>query len=215
MKTAKQNKMSYEEELMLFYDKYLNLDFDGNILLGIMKDMLNYAEEKEEQVEPAYISSLQKYVIDENDYPYLTPTTREYIQFFKESYLSINEDYGVYINSLGEITQFVFNNELSIPEQQELSKFTNQSIFIYLNYLEDDLTKEQARINAQNIILQNILTSKIYKAVYEKIEEKSILKALLFATANRPIFSYEESLNAKLDYAHEFKNNLAISRSLR
>ena len=67
----------------------------------------------------------------------------------------------------------------------------------------------------KDMILQNILVSKIYKAIYEEIGKTDLIQASLFALANAKIFSYDDELKGKLNYEKELKLDYPRLRSLR
>ena len=115
-----------------------------------------------------------------------------------------------------DVKSFEFDDSTNEIEQNELIKNIGLNIFEFLNKLTPGLDKDEKEEEAENVILQNVLSSKIYKAIYEKImQEENLMKASLFALANREIIEYEEELKETLDYEKLFVKKAIRSRSRR
>ena len=120
------------------------------------------------------------------------------------------------MDSVGNIEAFNFDGQVDEMEAKELNQNIGLNIFTFLKKLTPGLNQLDKKEEAENYILQNILSSKIYKAIYEKImQDGNVIKASLFALANREIMEYEDKLKENLDYENLFERKAAYSRSRR
>lgn len=208
---------SYEDELILFYNKYLNLGLGEGYLTELISRCAKLWSKKDLTKETNLSKrNLKKFSLSEEDYAKLPKLDQDFINFFYCTYLRVTNNYGVIFDSFGTIKSFEFDESISDIEQKELSKNIGLNILDFLNQLTPGLDKDEKLEEAENIILQNILSSKIYKAIYEKImQEENLMKASLFALANREIIEYEGELKESLDYEKLFVKKAACSRSRR
>ena len=211
MKVKEDNK-SYEEELIVFYNKYLNLGLGEGYLIGLTKKCAELWQKKgfKKENQNPFVS---KYEISYEDYASLTKLDQEFMNFYNFSAITINDDYDSIIDSFGTIIRFDFKKELDKTEEQELSQYVNQNILDFLKLLPEIPTGTLNQV--KDMILQNILVSKIYKAIYEEIGKTDLIQASLFALANAKIFSYDDELKGKLNYEKELKLDYPRLRSLR
>ena len=212
--------VNYEEDLIFFYNKYLNLGIGEGYLYDLMDRYMNCWKKKEQGMNPTNgsisIQDIPKYRLNEEDYRNFSRVDQEFINFYHTTTIEVNEDYDVVIDAYGNITKFIFKKELSSVERQELSAYINKNIFNLLHELPQRIELENAISAAENTLLQNILASKINKAVFEKIrKEENDLSAAIFGVANSKVFSYDDSLKQNLDYEELFGKKLSHSRSLR
>lgn len=213
--------MSLKDDLILFYNKYLNIGLEENYLLDLAKRCANLWKQKFTGLETVKEMKIKDFSFTEQDYASLSKTDHEFLNFYPISYIHMNEDYDILIDEFGNIRRIFFKQDLDIAEKQDLLKYINQSIFSLLHELPESIEQHNALNEAGNIILQNILSSKIYKAILEKIEEeeqdaeKKILMTSLFACSNIEILSYDARIREELDYESELNTKFVHSRSLR
>lgn len=203
--------VSYEEELILFYNKYLNIGLGEGYLYNLVNKLAELWK-KENQVA---IKNKNAKNFKSEAQPFLWKAEQDFFAFFPHPTLSINSDYKITLDAYGTITDFLFNHNLSDVEKEELSKNIGTNIFAFLQKLEPSLEQQDAIEAAENIILQNILASKIYKAMYEKLKKESELEANAFANEKAEIINFDETLKETFDYEESFKAKLAHSRSRR
>lgn len=208
---------SYEDELILFYNKYLNLGLGEGYLTELVSRCAKlWSKKRLSKTEDLSKKNLNKFCFNIKDYASLSNLDQDFINFFYCTYLRITSNYGVIIDSFGTIKSFEFDDSTNEIEQNELIKNIGLNIFEFLNKLTPGLDKDEKEEEAENVILQNVLSSKIYKAIYEKImQEENLMKASLFALANREIIEYEEELKETLDYEKLFVKKAIRSRSRR
>lgn len=208
---------SYEDELILFYNKYLNLGLGEGYLTELVSRCAKlWSKKRLSKTEDLSKKNLNKFCFNIKDYASLSNLDQDFIHFFYCTYLRITSNYGVIIDSFGTIKSFEFDDSTNEIEQNELIKNIGLNIFEFLNKLTPGLDKDEKEGEAENVILQNVLSSKIYKAIYEKImQEENLMKASLFALANREIIEYEGELKESLDYEKLFVKKAACSRSRR
>lgn len=213
--------MSLKDDLILFYNKYLNIGLEENYLLDLAKRCANLWKQKFTDLETVKEMKIKDFSFTEQDYASLSKTDHEFLNFYPISCIHMNEDYDILIDEFGNIRRIFFKQDLDIAEKQDLLKYINQSIFSLLHELPESIEQHNALNEAGNIILQNILSSKIYKAILEKIEEeeqdaeKKILMTSLFACSNIEILSYDARIREELDYESELNTKFVHSRSLR
>ncbi len=207
----------YEDELILFYNKYLSIGLGEGYLSGLINRCATLWLKKEiPEDKKLTAKNLRHFSINSKDYARLPKLDQDFINFFYRTYMRIDDKYGVIMDSLGNIEAFNFDGKASEVEMVELNQNIGLNIFTFLNKLVPGLNEIDKREEAENYILQNILSSKIYKAIYEKImQEGGIVKASIFALANAEIMEYEDKLKENLDYENIFPRKAAYSRSRR
>ena len=210
-------QLSYEEELILFYNKYLNTGlWEGYspILVNMCVKLWN--EKESRKVKNLREEDLQRLSFNSKDFASLSNLDRDFLSFYPVINLNITKDYSILMDSLGNIKKFQFKSYVDLAEEKELKENVGRSIFEFLNKFENSSDIQSFQEIAENAILQNILVSKIYKAIYEKLEkEKGIVKASLFALANASIISCDEKLQKMFNYEELFQSKLTYTRSRR
>ena len=199
-----EKNMSCEEELLLFYNKYLNVGIGEGFLLELAR---KYAQNWQ----------IQKSESEENNPSVLfNQLELDFLEFNKFKSVRLAEDYTILIDSLGNIINFLFNENIDLVEKTELERYLHKNIFKLLESLPLDERSIQVKEEVQNMILQNILASKIRKLVFEIIKaSKGYLAATHFKNKNANLMNYEEMLKDELDFEELFANKLVFSRSLR
>ena len=199
-----EKNMSCEEELLLFYNKYLNVGIGEGFLLELAR---KYAQNWQ----------IQKSESEENNPSVLfNQLELDFLAFNKFKSVRLAEDYTILIDSLGNIINFLFNENIDLVEKTELERYLHKNIFKLLESLPLDERSIQVKEEVQNMILQNILASKIRKLVFEIIKaSKGYLAATHFKNKNANLMNYEEMLKDELDFEELFVNKLVFSRSLR
>ena len=199
-----EKNMSCEEELLLFYNKYLNVGIGEGFLLELAR---KYAQNWQ----------IQKSESEENNPSVLfNQLELDFLAFNKFKSVRLAEDYTILIDSLGNIINFLFNENIDLVEKTELERYLHKNIFKLLESLPLDERSIQVKEEVQNMILQNILASKIRKLVFEIIKaSKGYLAATHFKNKNANLMNYEEMLKDELDFEKLFANKLVFSRSLR
>ena len=210
-------QLSYEEELILFYNKYLNTGLWEGYLPILVNKCINLWNEKESRkVKNLREEDLQRLSFNSKDFASLSNLDRDFLSFYPVINLNITKDYSILMDSLGNIKKFQFKSYVDLAEEKELKENVGRSIFEFLNKFENSSDIQSVQEIAENAILQNILVSKIYKAIYEKLEkEKGIVKASLFALANASIISCDEKLQKMFNYEELFQSKLTYTRSHR
>ena len=210
-------QLSYEEELILFYNKYLNTGLWEGYLPILVNKCINLWNEKESRkVKNLREEDLQRLSFNSKDFASLSNLDRDFLSFYPVINLNITKDYSILMDSLGNIKKFQFKSYVDLAEEKELKENVGRSIFEFLNKFENSSDIQSVQEIAENAILQNILVSKIYKAIYEKLEkEKGIVKASLFALANASIISCDEKLQKMFNYEELFQSKLTYTRSRR
>ena len=209
--------MSYENELILFYNKYLSIGLGEGYLSGLINRCATLWLKKEmPKGKKPTKKNLRNFSINSEDYASLSKLDQDFINFFYRTYMRIDDKSGVIMDSVGNIEAFNFDGQVDEMEAKELNQNIGLNIFTFLNKLTPGLNQLDKKEEAENYILQNILSSKIYKAIYEKImQDGNVIKASLFALANREIMEYEDKLKENLDYENLFEKKAAYSRSRR
>lgn len=208
--------MSFEEELVLFYNKYLNIGLEENYLVELVNRYLKIWKQKKINKDNLSNIDIKSFTFSDEDYNKFSKLDQEFLNFYHLSCIKINEDFDIVIDAFGNICRFIFKTELDIAEKQALCQYLNQNIFTFLASLPNNLENQEIFVEVENIILQNILASKIFKAIYERIAlESDLIQASVFALANSKIFNYDNELKEKLNYEELFKTKLAYSRSRR
>ena len=199
-----EKNMSCEEELLLFYNKYLNVGIGEGFLLELAR---KYAQNWQ----------IQKSESEENNPSVLfNQLELDFLAFNKFKSVRLAEDYTILIDSLGNIINFLFNENIDLVEKTELERYIHKNIFKLLESLPLDERSIQVKEEVQNMILQNILASKIRKLVFEIIKaSKGYLAATHFKNKNANLMNYEVMLKDELDFEELFANKLVFSRSLR
>lgn len=209
--------MSYENELILFYNKYLSIGLGEGYLSGLINRCATLWLKKEmPKGKKLTKKNLRNFSINSEDYASLSKLDQDFINFFYRTYMRIDDKSGVIMDSVGNIEAFNFDGQVDEMEAKELNQNIGLNIFTFLNKLTPGLNQLDKKEEAENYILQNILSSKIYKAIYEKImQDGNVIKASLFALTNREIMEYEDKLKENLDYENLFERKAAYSRSRR
>ena len=199
MKTISKS-VSYQEDLILFFNRFLNLEANDSFLISLVERLTKYWVEKleEEQERTEKFSNLDQ----------------EFFKFYESATLEINEQYDVIIDSYGSIIYFILKKERTKEEINNLYRNLNTNIFSFFALINEPKYKESFQ-QAENIILQNILVSKITKAIAEQLRMIDEITAARFILANKEKFCYDDNLKNSLDYEEQFKSKLIRSRSLR
>ena len=194
-----EKNMSCEEELLLFYNKYLNVGIGEGFLLELAR---KYAQNWQ----------IQKSESEENNPSVLfNQLELDFLAFNKFKSVRLAEDYTILIDSLGNIINFLFNENIDLVEKTELERYIHKNIFKLLESLPLDERSIQVKEEVQNMILQNILASKIRKLVFEIIKaSKGYLAATHFKNKNANLMNYEEMLKDELDFEELFANKLVF-----
>ena len=194
-----EKNMSCEEELLLFYNKYLNVGIGEGFLLELAR---KYAQNWQ----------IQKSESEENNPSVLfNQLELDFLAFNKFKSVRLAEDYTILIDSLGNIINFLFNENIDLVEKTELERYIHKNIFKLLESLPLDERSIQVKEEVQNMI-----ASKIRKLVFEIIKaSKGYLAATHFKNKNANLMNYEEMLKDELDFEELFANKLVFSRSLR
>ncbi len=202
------------EDLKLFYNKYLNIGLSDRYFDDLINRYFSIWCSK--YVDTTNLNAISKASFSEKDYSKLLKNDREFLNFIPFTCVKGGEYYDIVIDSFGNISKFVFNAKSDISERQILQQYINQSIYSLLANFPDTLEKQEMLVEVENAILQNVLVSKIFKAVYEKIVfERNLVDASIFALANAKIFSYEDSLQEFINYEDLFRTKLVNSLSRR
>ena len=213
--------MSYKDELVLFYNKYLNIGIGEMYLTRLVKKYHKIWMSKKEKVDCSIQSRtvFQKaYLLkmNEQDYHLFNKMEQEFVNFYPTSLIEVNETYDVVIDQMGMIRAFFYKTEVTVKEKSELESFIGANIFSFLDVVTLGTQKEAALKAAEDVILQNVLASKIARAVFEEIaHEENQLSASLFAVTNADLFQYEDDLALVFNYEERFSNKLSRVRSLR
>lgn len=206
---------SFIEELKLFYNKYLNIGLGDQYLEGLIKRYTLMLDAKKDLSNSTSLT-MEEFTFSEDDYKNFSKIDQEFLNFIPFSCISLNDKIDIVIDAYGNINRFIYKKNLDLPEKQELNNHLHQSIFNFLEEQANNYEYLDVYEEAENIILQNLLVSKIFKAIYEAIvSENNLIEASIFILANPKIFSYEDNLNKLINYEELFKNKLAYSRSRR
>lgn len=206
--------MSFEEELMLFYNKYLFLDLGEGFLTDLIKKCVILWENKREKHHD--LNHLEDFRFTYEDYNTFYKTERDFLNFYPTACIKLADNYSAIINEMGNIKEFVFDSNMTKEEEIELNKYLHMHILDFIRMLPDSYDKSNALEEAEEILLQNILTSKIYKVVYEVIRKKrGLTDATLFALANNKIVKYDDEMQKMIKYDESFKTRAAMMRSRR
>lgn len=217
------NYTSEEDNLILFYNKYLNAGKVGEDYF--FKLIANYVDawqtkmktvKKLDQDPQLLGETLNKLKISEEDIKTISYFDHDFQVFYQANYIRINEDYGVIVDAYANIIRFDFYKDLDWSEISMLYKYINKNIFTLLSKLERNIGVIEASEQAKDMLLQNLLVSKLEQAVYSVIKERNgNLQASLFAVANAEIFDYENRLADELDYEAILRSKQSCSRSRR
>ncbi len=217
------NYTSEEDNLILFYNKYLNAGKVGEDYF--FKLIANYVDawqakmktvQKLDQDPQLLGETLNKLKISEEDIKTISYFDHDFQVFYQANYIRINEDYGVIVDAYANIIRFDFYKDLDWSEISMLYKYINKNIFTLLSKLERNIGVIEASEQAKDMLLQNLLVSKLEQAVYSVIKERNgNLQASLFAVANAEIFDYENRLADELDYEAILRSKQSCSRSRR
>ena len=207
----------YEKALLLFYNKYLSIGLGEGYLSGLINRCATLWLKKEmPKGKNLSQKNLHHFSINSEDYASLSKLDQDFINFYYRTYIRVDNKYGVIMDSVGNIEDFHFDEQVDEMEAKELNRNIGLNIFTFISKLTPGLNQLDKKEEAENYILQNILSSKIYKAIYEKImQEGNVIKASLFALANREIMEYEDKLKENLDYENLFERKATYSRSRR
>lgn len=199
-----EKNMSYEEELLLFYNKYLNVGIGEGFLLELARKYAQSWQDQKPESEKNNPSIL------------FNQLELDFLEFNEFKVISFTDDYTIIIDSIGNIINFLFKANFDPVQKVELEKYLNKSIFKLLESLPSDEKTMQIKEDVQNMILQNILASKIRKLIFEIIKASNgYLAATHFKNKNAKLMNYEEMLKNELDFDELFANKLVFSRSLR
>lgn len=195
------NKNSIED-LLLFYNKYLNVEIGEGFLLELVKKCATTHQLQE-------ISAKDTSII-------FNQLELEFLAFHHFKSIELAKDYTIIIDSMGHITNFLFKPGFDLAEKEELKKYINNSIFNFLESIPVSDEQIASKEEVQNMILQNIFVSKISKATYEQIKIRDgLLASTRFMNKNSEIINYEDQLTSELNFEELFANKLIFSRSLR
>lgn len=195
------NKNSIED-LLLFYNKYLNVGIGEGFLLELVKKCATTHQLQE-------ISAKDTSII-------FNQLELEFLAFHHFKSIELAKDYTIIIDSMGHITNFLFKPGFDLAEKEELKKYINNSVFNFLESIPVSDEQIASKEEVQNMILQNIFVSKISKATYEQIKIRDgLLASTRFMNKNSEIINYEDQLTSELNFEELFANKLIFSRSLR
>lgn len=202
----------YQEDLVLFYDKYLNLEngFGEKYLEELMEKYVQVWENKT----PTIDCTSTKPILEVDDQAF-TDLDRGFLNFYYTALIPVNEDYDIIINSEGKILSFEFKKDLDLTEQRQLREHLNTNILSFLKLMPNSFEYIEALKAAQNIILQNVFVSKFHKALLMHINNQlGLFSAVLFTNTHAKILRYDDLLQNSLDYEKTF-GSILPTRSLR
>lgn len=202
-------KMSKTEELIEFYNKYLALGNDEALLLMLIEELGNlFVDKVDVKGAKAYLYDLDKDLMElrytEEDLKRLSCFARNCLNFYSAATIILKNGETAYINRFGTI--------ITVTNFEKNSEYVGKNIFDVAEYLQD----KTALKNAKNVILQNILASKIYNAVRENIERKTSDNAKkIFELINSSVLTYENDLTRKETLTENLRNGFPRIRSER
>lgn len=187
----KNKSASKLEEVIEFYNRYLEIgNYDEFYILNLIEELSNIFISKvnNTNIFANLGSSLifQELLFNENDLKDLSLFSKSIISFSHGD--SIFLDFGgiAYVDRFGSI---VYVDNATVLQQSNC-----KNILTFAKELDLCLAKTQAN----NFIMQNILCSKVFNAVKEKIEATSgVFYAGLFQLIYASVLKYEEMLEAK------------------
>lgn len=219
-KNSSLNGMSYKEELALFYDKYLNLanGFGENYLNELM---VKYLHVWEQFIKTLGVEDLQEGerilipALKEEDLKDFSSQELEFLNFQTKTVINFNEDYNLVVDAYGMIEGFDYKRPMDTTEQMLLNKNVGSNVFTFLKTIPSSYESDLAQEQAENIILQNVLVSKIHKAMFAEIKNAyGPLKAAFFAAWTTKMINYDDTITALVDYENIFTRRIP-TRSLR
>jgi len=184
------------EEMINFYDKYLALDNDTPYLLNLVKYLaerfiIKIPENKIKGILLDENFDITKLRYDKEDHKQLSYFDKLCINFISWAKIYIEETLIINIDRFGTIGYI----ESDIPE---IKIFEGKNILEYLNEFKKLNIYDTAKEDVANIIMQNILVSKIYNAIKEVILRiKGQEYAEIFSIVNEGIINYENKLKNK------------------
>lgn len=202
-------KMSKTEELIEFYNKYLALGNDEALLLMLIEELGNlFVDKVDKNGAKAYLYDLDKDLMElrytEKDLKRLSSFARNCINFYPAATILLNNGETAYIDQFGTI--------VTVTNFEKNSEYVGKDIFDVAELLQD----KTAFKNARNVILQNILASKIYNAIRENIESKTSETAKeVFELINHSVLTYENNLTRKEKLKENLKKDYPRIRSER
>lgn len=206
----KENKQSSKiEELFLYYNRYLAHDNDEYYLLYLIRDLTNIFISKTPS-NGIYDENFDvlnlKY--NEKDLVNLSPFAKECIRFWSGASINIANDIIAYIDRFGTIVSIENKNNIEYVKKENIFEFLDENTFLDLD--------EKSRKDAWNVISQNRLTSKIYKAVYEAIFDTiGERHAAIFKLVNGEIIDFDEKLLNKYNKIEQLYKGFSRVRSAR
>lgn len=202
------------EEVLTFYNRYLSLGNDEYLLLNLIDRMADNFIAKipdEELAKMLYDPSfdITKLIFNSEDKASLCQFENSCLSFHHDAYFQLNDDLSFFIDANGIITYM----ETNIPEMKCYEKthvFDFLDAFSYMSFYK------KARRDASNIIIQNVLVSKIFWAIHEAIKtKKGINFAIAFSRVYYEILIYQENLAKVLGENSKISEAFPRSRSLR
>ena len=114
----KAKQVSYKEELVLFYNKYLFLEL-GEGYLPALVDKFTKLWKKENQL----ITSTEKnFKLTLEDYLSLSKLDQDFLTFVHHPVINVNDDYQLITDEYGLIKGFLWKRDISDIEVQELEQ---------------------------------------------------------------------------------------------
>jgi len=199
------------EELLLFYNKYLALDNDEVFLLNLVTNMTNIFNAKipAEKKERVYEIPLEELKYNEMDFANMSMFARKCVNFWDTATIIISNLCEIKINSFGNILEI---NSI-VPE---MLSFKNSDIFSFLEHFSYIEGVEKAKKDLYNVVMQNVLASKVYKAVSEQIRTtKGIYAANAFRLINYGIINYENTIASRIENKEQINHGFSRVRSQR
>jgi len=199
------------EELLLFYNKYLALDNDEVFLLNLVTNMTNTFNAKipTEKEQKVYEIPLEEPKYNEMDFANMSMFARKCVNFWDTATITISNLCEVKINSIGNILEI---NSIN-PEMQN---FNNSDIFSFLEHFSYLEGADKAKKDLNNVIIQNVLASKIYKTVSEQVRiTKGIYASNAFRLINYGIINYENTIASRLENKEQINHGFSRVRSQR
>jgi len=187
----KQKTLSSIEELLNFYNRYLGIENDEQDIKHIIVVLANSFISKISEKTTIGEVKTGELRFKSEDFARLTRFEVNCLKFYRTSSIKIDDNLTISIDAFGKITGFI-----SASSKDLNLGLTNSTI---LDYFEKYGVSREAKRDLKNVIVQNILVSKIYKAILEDLQNKDYLTANLFYVTNAGVLNYEETLNNNFD----------------
>jgi len=97
-----------------------------------------------------------------------------------------------------------------------MQNFNNSDIFSFLEHFSYLEGADKAKKDLNNVIIQNVLASKIYKTVSEQVRiTKGIYASNAFRLINYGIINYENTIASRLENKEQINHGFSRVRSQR